>query len=70
MYNEKYDRSKYQKAIGWVDERWGRVEKHDKCFYMGEQQPGFGLTGVTGYGESAKTHIFSVLFIPFSFHRY
>ena len=28
VYNEKYDRSKYQKAIGWVDERWGRVEKH------------------------------------------
>ena len=55
VYNEKYDRSKYQKAIGWVDERWGRVEKHE----------GFGLTGVTGYGECAKAHLLFVVFYSF-----
>ena len=59
VYNEKYDRSKYQKAIGWVDERWGRVEKHG----------GFGLTGVTGYGECAKSLIFSVFLFLFPFRH-
>ena len=59
VYNEKYDRSKYQKAIGWVDERWGRVEKHER----------YGLTGVTGYGESTKhTHLLNLLFLfPFRY---
>ena len=57
VYNETYDRSKYKNAIGWVDERWGRVEKHEH----------FGLTGVTGYGECAQKHIFfaSLFLFPF-----
>ena len=59
VYNEKYDRSKYKKAIGWVDERWGRVEKHAD----------FGLTGVTGYGECAKSHIFFVFLLLFPFRH-